>query len=126
MAFLLETAARNAAVDAVTTLLNGGVLKICDATTVVFTFTFGATAFNAANVGVATNKALADSGVAIAGAAGVVDNFKAYKSDGTSLVLSGSVGESASDINLTNTDYNLGDTLTIDAADISYTQPASA
>lgn len=119
--FLSDTAA-NAAVNAVTALLNSGTMHIYNGTqpanantavtsqTLLVTVTFGATAFAAAAGGVALANSIT-SGTAVA--SGTATWFRCFESNGTTVVLDGSVGTSGCDLNLTTTTISSGGTVGI-------------
>jgi len=80
---------------------------ICDATAFAPAASGGILTLNAISPGVAT-------GVGTAAAARI------YKSDGTTLVINGlTVGITASNINITNTTFGIGDTVTVTSATIT-------
>ena len=106
----ISDAAANAGVDAIAALLNNGYLRIydgsqpTDANTAIVTqvllaeLRFGATAFGGGAAGVATANAItADSD---ANATGTAAWFRCLKSDGTTVVMDGTVGTSSSDLNM--------------------------
>lgn len=107
------TLAINTKVDAESALLNGGFLDIYDgaqpatANTAVTTqvklarLTFSNPAFGAGVGGVATANAIADD--VAADATGTASWFRAFKTDGTTAVLDGSVGTSGCNLNLNST-----------------------
>jgi hypothetical protein len=108
--FKLATAAVDVAANAVTTLLNGGKLRIysgaqpanANATagfnTLLAELTFGAPAFDPAVAGMATARPLTADGSAKA--TGTAIWFRALKSDDTP-IFDGSVDTSGADLNLT-------------------------
>jgi len=128
----LSNAAANAAANAVTALLNSGYLRIYDgaqpanADTAITTqnklaeLRFGATAFGSAAAGVATANAITSDTNTVAGTAAW---FRLFESDGTTVVLDGSVGTSGCDINLNTTSIASGGTLAMTA--FTYTQSKS-
>jgi hypothetical protein len=104
---------RNTELDALAPLLNNGYLRIYSGTepatpetalsgnTLLAELRFNATAFGASASGVITANAItADTSN---DATGTATFFRAFKSDGTTVVLQGTVGTSASDINLNST-----------------------
>ena len=114
----LSNAAVNAEADALAPLLNAGLLRIYDgsqpatantaigAQVLLAELTFNATAFPAASNGVLTANAItADSS---ANAAGTASWFRAVKSDGTTVVMDGTVGTATSNLILTTTTISLG------------------
>lgn len=109
MAITLTTAAanaaRSAATDAITALLNAGsgsgrLLLRTAANAVAATLTFAATAFAAAVNGTAAANSIANDAAA-AGNASAITNFITEDSD-SNQVWSGSVGETGADINFTD------------------------
>ena len=120
MAITLETNARNAAAEAVGTLLNGGTIEFqTSADAEVATIGLAATAFGSASDGTITaNTMTADSDVT----GGTTTKFVA-KTSGGAAVFGGTVGTSGADINLTDVTFGAGGTLTLTA--FTYTQPAS-
>lgn len=120
MAITLENNARNAAADAVCTLLDGGTIEFqTSASAEVATVTFGTPAFGAASAGTATANAITpDSNTT----GGTITKFVAKTSGGVA-VFEGTVGTSGSDINLTSVVLAAGERLEVDS--FTYTQPAS-
>jgi hypothetical protein len=119
-----------AGVDAVTLLLNSGKIEIfttaqptdantaLGAQTLLSTMTFGATAFISPAVasGSAGSKIVTATANTIASdtsaaATGTAAWFRAYKSDGTTVVMDGSVGTSGCDLNLNTTSIVAGATV---------------
>jgi hypothetical protein len=103
-----SNAAVNAEADALATLLNNGYLRIYDGAqpanadaalsgnTLLAELRFGNPAFASAVAGLLTANAMtADSA---ADATGNATFFRAYKSDGTSVVFDGTVGTAAADL----------------------------
>jgi hypothetical protein len=124
----LSDAAAKAAADAVCALCNGGTIQIRSGAqpanantaatgTLLVTLTFSATAFAAAVANVATANAI---GSANAVATGTATWFRALKSDGTTVVFDGSVGTSASDLNLSSTALTSGGNVAVSS--FTYTQ----
>jgi len=131
-------AAESAALAARCALLNSGKLRIydgsqpADANTAVTTqtllaeLTFGATAFGSpspsgsagSRVQTATANAIT---AATAAATGTAAWFRAVKSDGSTVVLDGSAGESGCDLNLATTSIAEGDTVAVSS--FTVTQP---
>jgi len=103
----------NAEADALAALLNSGYLRIYDGTqpatadTAVSTqvllaeLRFNATAFGASSAGVITANAITDD--TDANNTGTATWFRALKSDGTTSVLDGNVGTSASNLVISTT-----------------------
>jgi hypothetical protein len=80
---------------------------ICDATAFAPAASGGILTLNAISAGTAT-------------AAGTVAIARIYKSDGTTIAIEGlTVGISASNINITNTTFGIGDTVTVTSATIT-------
>lgn len=100
----------NAAADALCALLNTGYLRMYDGTQPATTDTaigaqvllaelrFNATAFGASSAGVATANAITSD--SDADNTGTAAWFRAFKSDGTTAILDGSVGTSGADLNI--------------------------
>jgi hypothetical protein len=114
----MSYAAVNAEADALSDLLDSGYLRIYDGTqpanadTAVSTQTllaelrFNATAAPSASNGVLTFNAItADSS---ANATGTATWFRALKSDGTTVLMDGTVGTSGANLNLTSTSITTG------------------
>lgn len=105
----------DAAVNAVTALLNSGFIKVYSGSqpglnvavtgTLLATMTFGATAFGASSSGTATANAITSG---TAGNTGTAGYFALVKSDTTTVVGTGSVGTSGSDLNLNSTSISSG------------------
>ena len=100
-----------AAVDAFCALLNSGYLKIYSGTqpalngavtgTLLATLTFGATAFASSSASAGTVTATANAITSETNStAGTAGYFALVKSDGTTVVATGSVGTSGADLNL--------------------------
>jgi hypothetical protein len=126
----LANVGANAAADAVCALCNSGFLDIYDGTqpatanTAISTqnklagLTFGATAFGAASLGVATANAIGSD--ASADMTGTASWFRAWKSDHTTAVFDGSVGLSGCNLNLLSTSITATQTVSVTA--MTYTQ----
>jgi len=109
----ISDTAANAEADALCALLDNGYLRIYDgaqpanANTAITTQTllaelrFGATAFGSASGGIATANAITPD--TDANATGTATWFRCLKSDGTTVVMDGSVGTSGCDLNLNST-----------------------
>jgi hypothetical protein len=131
MAIGLTNTAANAEIDAVTALLNTGYLRIYSGTrpatadtalsgnTLLAELRFGATAFGAGSAGVATANAITSD--TAADATGTATFFRLFKSDGTTVVLDGSVGTSGSDLNLNSTAIQSG--ARVDVTSMTLTAP---
>jgi len=120
----------SAAADAVCPLLNNGYLRIYDgskpndANTAITSqvllaeLRFNATAFGSASNGVATANAItADSS---ANASGTATWFRALKSDGTTVVMDGSVGTSSADLVMNSVSISSGAQVSVSA--FTYTE----
>lgn len=132
----ITTAARNAAADAVTALVNvggAGSLRIYSGTmptdantalsgnTLLAQLPMSATAFGAAAAGVATANAItADSS---ADAAGTATFFRILAGNGTTVVMQGSVGTATSDLILNSVAISAGAAVSVTA--FTYTQAGS-
>lgn len=119
MAVSLSTTLRNNRADQITTAVgNGGKLRLYTAGAVQVVELVCATPFaSAASGGVLT---LGTITTGTAGATGTVTNASIYKSDGTTLVISGlSVGTSGSNINLSSTSITTGDNVAVSSASIT-------
>ena len=109
----VTAARRNAMLDNLLANLNSGKLRIYSGTqpanadtglsgnTLLAELTFNATAFGAAASGSATANAITSD--SDADATGTAAWFRALKSDGTTVVLDGSVGTSGADLNINTT-----------------------
>lgn len=118
----LSTEARNAAVDAVTALLDAGDIRFeTAADNEVATLAFGNPAFGAAAAGSATANAITDDTDA---AGGTIDHAKLRKSD-ASEVMTATVTATGGggDFEMTSLTIGAGDTVIITSLTIS--QPAS-
>lgn len=120
----ISTAARNAACDAITALLNaGGAGKIVFKTsggTAVATLPFSATSFGASSVGVATaNTITSDTNAA----GGTTDHAEFQNNAGTAVFTTVSVGTSGSEINLSSVAIGAGDTVSVSS--LTITVPAT-
>jgi hypothetical protein len=115
----LAIAGRNASVDAVNTLLNGGTLEIRTGTaaavdstptgTVLATLSINATAFAAASSGSATANAIVDVTATAAGTAG----HYVAKDSGGNVERNGTAGTSGTDMILNNTTFGIGDDVSV-------------
>lgn len=115
----LQTIARNAGLDAITALANGGTLKFhTSAHGVVCSLPLSATAFAAASGG----SAAANSITTATCSAGTVDHAHLCKSDGTE-IMQLTVGTSGAEINLSQLTYSAGDQ--IGMSSLSLSLPAS-
>lgn len=129
----LANVGANAAANAVCALCNSGFVDIYDGTIPTNADTavgaqvklarlaFGATAFGGASAGVATaNTITSDTS---ADATGTASWFRAYESNGTTVVFDGSVGTSGCDLNLGSVSIVAGGTVAISS--FTYTQAKS-
>lgn len=126
----LANVGANAAADAVCALCNSGFLDIYDGTqpananTAITSqvklagLTFGATAFGAASLGVATANAIGSD--ASADNSGTATWFRVFKSDHTTVVFDGSVGLSGANLNLLSVTIVATQTVAVTA--LTYTQ----
>lgn len=115
----LAIAGRNASVDAVNTLLNGGTLEIrtgaaaavdsAPTGTVLATLNINATAFAAASAGSATANAIVDVTATAAGTAG----HYVAKDSGGNVERNGTAGTSGTDMILNNTTFGIGDDVSV-------------
>lgn len=131
MAFKITTTAANASLDGLTALLNTGSLKIYDGTVptnagdalstqvLLATLPLSATAFGAAAAGVATANAITSD--TAADATSTATFYRAFKSDGTTVVCQGSVGTSGADLNLNTTAIQVN--ARVDVTSWTITQP---
>tara|TARA_R110000851_G_C12805014_1_gene537861 strand:- start:46 stop:429 length:384 start_codon:yes stop_codon:yes gene_type:complete len=125
----LSIAGRNASVNAVNTLLNGGTLEIRTGTaaavdstptgTVLATLTINATAFAAAASGSAAANAIVDVTAAATGTAG---HYVAKNSSG-SVERNGTAGTSGTNMILNSTAFGVGDAVSV--VSWSFSQPTS-
>jgi hypothetical protein len=112
----------DAAVNAMAALLNSGTIKIYSGSqpsedgsltgTLLATLTFGATAFGSSSSGTATANAITSGTAAATGTAGY---FALVKSDGTTVVMTGTCGTSGADLNLSTTSIVSGATVSCSA-----------
>ena len=112
----LAIAGRNASIDAVNALLNGGTIEIrtgaaaaidsAPTGTVLATLTINATAFSAASAGSATYNAISDVTASGAGTAG----HYVAKDSGGNAERNGAVG---AEMTLNNTTFGIGDDVSI-------------
>ena len=115
----LAIAGRNASVDAVNTLLNGGTVEIrtgaaaavdsAPTGTVLATLSINATAFGAASSGSATANVIA---AVTASATGTAGHYVA-KDSGGNVERNGTAGTSGTDMILNNTSFTVGDDVEI-------------
>lgn len=125
----ITNAVASAMCDALVDLLDSGYLRIYDGTiptnadtavgaqTLLAELRFNATAFGSASNGVATANALtADSS---ANATGTASWFRALKSDGTTVVMDGTVGTSGEDLNLNTTSIVSGAAVSVSSMTVT-------
>lgn len=125
MALTLQTNARNACSDAIDDLINTGgsaaTLKFeTGASVVVATITLQNPAFGSSSTGVITLAGVPLSDTSAVG--GTTTQFSIFNRS-TTKVLQGTVGVSASDINISSTVIGAGDTVTLTA--LTITTPAT-
>lgn len=119
MAVSLNTTLRNTRADAITTFAgNGAKLRIYTSGAVQLVECVCGTPFaGSASSGVLTLNSIT---AGTAGATGTAANASIYKSDGTTLVVSGlTVGTSGSNINLSSVSITSGDNVAISSATIT-------
>jgi hypothetical protein len=129
MAIQLSVAARNGRLDAIETEAGASaILKIrtgaqpatcatADSGTVLATLNLPADWLSAAASGVKSK--LGTWSDTSADAAGTAAHFRIYKSDGTTCVIQGSVGQGSGDLSLDNTVIAVGQTVTITGFDLT-------
>lgn len=115
----LAIAGRNAALDAINTLLNGGTIEIrtgaaaaidsAPTGTVLATLTINATAFGAASAGSATANAITDVTATAAGTAG----HYVAKDSGGNAERNGTAGVSGTDMILNTVTFGIGDDVSV-------------
>jgi len=121
------------AVDAFCTELNSGFLEIytgsqpaVDAAltgTLLATLTFGATAFGASSSSGGIVTAIANAITSgTAGNTGTAGYFALLKSDGTTVVATGSIGTSGCDLNISTTSINSGDNVSCSSFTVTESQ----
>lgn len=113
MALTISTVSKNLGLNAQFDVLNSGFLRIYSGTrpatpdtalsgnTLLAELTFGATAFAAASGGTKTANAIGSD--TSADATGTATFFRAFKSDGTTAVVDGTVGTSGTDAIINST-----------------------
>jgi hypothetical protein len=133
--FFADNAAR-AALDALCALMNSGTLKVYAGTqptdantaisgqTLLGTFSFASTAFGASSCsGTAPNRVATATAAAIADitavGTGTASFFRALKSDGTTVVMDGTVGTSGCDLNMTDITITTNETMRVSSLSIS-------
>lgn len=126
----LSNASANAAADAVARLLDTGYLRIYSGTqpadadtalsgnTLLAELRFNATSAPAAVAGVLTFNAIAAD--TSADATGTATFYRAFKSDGTTVVTDGSVGTSGANLNLNSVAIQIGAQVSVSS--FTYTQ----
>ena len=120
----LETAARNAACDAVVDLIDGGagaglLVFRTSGDVEVATLTFSDPAFGAAAAGVATASAITDDSSATGG----TTTKATFETSASTIILTATVGTSGQDINLSNN--VVGAANTVQTSSLTVTMPAS-
>ena len=126
----LSNAAANAAADAVCDQMDTGYLRIYSGTqpatantsitsqVLLAVLRFNAAAFAAASAGVAT------AGAITSAATGTASWFRAFKSDGSTVMFDGSVGTTGADLNLSTT--AIVQNATVAVSSFTYTQNKSS
>ncbi len=117
----ISDVARNAMVDPLAVLHDGGSLEIHPTPfgTALAIITYGNPAFGGSAAGTATANAIAATTVAVAGVAALAR----WKESGGAVIMEGTVGTSGQDVIVNNTNFGLGDDVTTNSASI--TAPAS-
>lgn len=122
MAITHSTTIRNAIADLVVDAIDAGGAGTLEFQTSgdveVATLTFGATAFGAASSGTATANSVTSDTDATGGTAAKF----VIKSGGAATIISGAVGTSGSDINLSSLSIGAGDTVSLSS--LTYSAPA--
>jgi hypothetical protein len=118
MALSLAVARRNALLDAYGAQFNSGFLRLYSGTVptdadtalgaqvLLGTLTFGSTAFGAAAAGSMTAAAITQDSAA--DATGTASFYRAFKTDGTTVIEQGAVGTSGAELNLNTTSIVIG------------------
>ncbi len=129
----LSNSAASAAADAVCVQLNSGYLRIYSGTqpatantaitsqVLLSTLRWNASAFGSASNGVATAGTITSDSAAAA--TGTASWFRAFKSDGTTVMFDGSVGTTGADLNLSTT--AIVQNATVAVSSFTYTQNKS-
>lgn len=129
MAIQLATTTRNARLDAIETDAGvSAILKIrtgaqpancgaADSGTVLATLNLPADWMAAAGGGVKSKSGTWQD--AAADAAGVAAHFRVYKTDGTTCIIQGSVGQGSGDLSLDNTNIAVGQVVTVTQFDLT-------
>jgi hypothetical protein len=125
----LAVARRNAALDNILANANSGLLRIYSGTqptdadtalsgnTLLAELTMNATAFAAASGGSASANAI--TGDTSADATGTASFFRLLKSDGTTVIMDGSVGTSGANLNLNSVAIQSGAAVTVTSFTVS-------
>jgi hypothetical protein len=122
-----------AGVNAVTALANNGFLRIYTGSqpaldgsisgTLLASLTFGSTAFATATANSGTVTATANAiGSGLASATGTAGYFAILKSDASTVVMTGSVGTSGADLNLSSLSITSGQTVACGSFNITQVQ----
>jgi hypothetical protein len=130
---LLYDAAADASVNAISALLNSGFLKVYTGAqpvldgaltgTLLVTLTFANPAFGAATATSMVATAAANTITSgQAGNTGTAGYFALVKSDGTSTVITGTVGTSGCDLNFSSVSFSNGATVSVSSFTISQKQ----
>jgi hypothetical protein len=109
---VLENDAVNAQANSLATLCNNGYIRIKTTAGVTLAeLRFGATAFDDAVAGVLTAKAITPEDAALAD--GEATKYEVYKSDGTTLLWTGTVGTSNADLVINAVNLTTGAQVTL-------------
>lgn len=130
MTIRVATEGRNAALTAITSLANGGSIKVYTGSqpatantaasgTLLATFTLPSPAFETASAGSQDIDANPDL-TATAAATGTAGWARVYKADGTSAVFDGSVGTSGADFLIVSTSITSGQTVNLLSGALSF------
>jgi hypothetical protein len=122
---------RDAELDTLTTLLNGGFIKLytgsqpaspesAESGTILATLEFGNPAFDPASSGLSISNAITED--SDAAATGTAAWFRCFKSDGVTAILDGTVGTSGADINLNSTSIQIHAQVAISSFSITLPQ----
>lgn len=128
--FIISNEAASAAMDAYTPKLNNGYLRIYSGSqpstpddavgggnTLLAELRFGTSAFGAASSGVAAANTITQNGTNLA--SGTAGWFRCLKSNGSSSIADGSVGETSADLILDSVSLVLGGTCTVSAMQLT-------
>lgn len=130
MTLLYSDTAAGVQNDALKALFNTGTIKVYQGTrptdanaalgsqTLLATFTFASTAFGSSSAsGTSPSRVMTATAAAISdvtgAATGTAQWFRAFESNGTTIICDGDVGTSGSDLNMTDTSITSGETASI-------------